>query len=70
MSEEKFQKPSDSDGLGGEFEPDLRDPVQDTLHRGLKARHISMIAVRSLAFLALSSILLWGLIPFCSLEVQ
>ena len=49
MSAEKLEKPwTPADTLGDEFavqESDLRDPLHDTLHRGLKARQISMIAV-------------------------
>src|SRR6266702_1787539 len=49
MSAEKQEEPwSPADSLREEFaaqESDLRDPVHDTLHRGLKARQISMIAV-------------------------
>jgi hypothetical protein len=49
MSAEKLEKPiTPVDTLGDEFaaqESDLRDPLHDTLHRRLKARQISMIAV-------------------------
>ncbi|KAI9459487.1 dicarbixylic amino acid permease [Lactarius psammicola] len=49
MSAEKFEKPwTPAGSLGDEFaahESDLRDPLHDTLHRGLKARQISMIAL-------------------------
>jgi hypothetical protein len=50
MSAEKLEKPwtPANNTQGGEFatqESDLRDPLHDTLHRGLKARQISMIAV-------------------------
>ena len=51
MSAEKLEKPwtpaadTPGDDLTAQ-DSDLRDPLHDTLHRGLKARQISMIAVR------------------------
>jgi len=44
--DEKLESQSKASGLEAEgFDPTLADPTEDTLHRGLKARQISMIAL-------------------------